>query len=103
MQRTGQQNNALHLWLGQVADAMNNAGYDLKAVLEAKPIPVSCTKENMKQNVFKPIMRALYPQYTSTTQLEKIEVSDVYEHMNRWLAQEFGISVPFPSEETPYE
>ena len=53
----------------------------------------------MKENVFKPIMTALYPECTSTTQLEKIHVTDVYEHMNRWLANEFGVSVEFPSED----
>ena len=32
----------------------------------------------------------------STTQLETTEVSNIYDVMNRWLINQFDISVPFP-------
>lgn len=97
-QRTTQQNKSIHKLCEMVAESMNDAGYDLKAVLEKKVIPVPCTKENIKENIFKPIEKALFNK-GSTTQLTTGEVTEVYEVMNRWLGQEFGIHVPFPSED----
>jgi len=35
----------------------------------------------------------------STTQLEKLQVSEIYDVMNRWLIDKFNISVPFPSDD----
>lgn len=98
-QRTPQQNKALHKYCEMVAEQLNDAGYDLKAVLEKKAIPVPCTKENIKENVFKKIEKALFPDKASTTQLTTGEVTEVYDVMNKWLGEQFKIHVPFPSEE----
>lgn len=97
MKRTLQQNKSIHLYCEQLAQALNDAGYDMTNV-EIK-IPTAFTKENVKELLFKPVMHSLYPDKTSTTQLEKIEVSDVYEVMNRATAMKFGVSLPFPSED----
>jgi len=97
MKRTDQQRKAIEVYCREVANALNDAGFDLKAVIEAKPIPVSCTQENIKEIIFKAIMKALYNK-TSTAELEKIEVNDVYMHMHKWLAEQFGINIEFPKE-----
>ena len=99
MKRTDQQRKAIEVYCRESAKALNDAGFNLKAILEAKPIDVECTQENIKDTIFKPIVQALYPEKTSTTQLTTGEVTHVYEVMNRWLAEHFGVHVPFPSEE----
>jgi len=106
--RTDQQRKAIEVYCREVANALNEAGYDLKAVLEAKPMEVSLTQENVKDVIFRRLAIALYPVdkkgevLKSTTQLETAWVDKVYDHMNRWLAQNFEHAehVPFPSEES---
>ena len=99
MTRTSQQNRALHLWLERLAEALNDAGYSVndRIVLKAE---ISFTKENLKENVFKPVMRALYPEKKSTAELGKIEITEVYDEVNRFLAQRVPVDVPpWPTEE----
>lgn len=98
MQRTTQQNKALHKYCELVAQQLNDAGYDLKAVLDKKAIPVPCTKENIKENIIKPIEKALFNKI-STTELTTGEVTEVYDVMTKWLGEQFTIYVPWPSEE----
>lgn len=99
MKRTSQQNKAIHVYCHNVALAMNEHGFDLEAILNAKKVDVPCTPENIKDVVFKGIMVVLFPEITSTTELETNQVTKVYETMNRWLGNNFGVHVPFPSEE----
>ena len=96
MQRTNQQNKALHLYCQLVADEMNAAGYDAQTAIT---LPISLTQDIVKENIFKVIMRALYPDKESTTELSTTEMQNVYEHMNSATAQKFGISMDFPSDE----
>ena len=99
MRRTEQQKKAIEVYCREVAKAMNDEGHDLKAVLTAKKVDVPCTQQNIKDVVFKGIEQALFPEKTSTTQLTTGEVNEIYDVMNRWLANNFSIHVPFPSEE----
>lgn len=98
MKRTDQQRKSIEVLCREVAGALNDSGYDLKAVLSQKAIPVPCTQENIKENIFKPIELAMFGKQ-STTELNTSEVNEVYEVMNRWLGEKFGIHVPFPCED----
>jgi hypothetical protein len=97
MNRTPQQNKALHKGFELLADALNDAGYEMKEVLAAKAVDVPWNKDTVKEVLFRPIMTAMYEK-GSTTELEKVEVSDVWDVLNRHLAENFGVSVEFPSE-----
>ena len=97
MKRTTQQNAALHKGLELLADALNDSGQDMKAVLEAKPIDVPCSKERLKDMVFKPIIIAMYDK-DSTAELTTAEVSRAWDVLMRWTGEQFGVVVPFPSE-----
>ena len=96
MQRTSQQNRALHLYCQMVADELNAAGYDAQTVIT---LPISLTQDIVKDCIFRAIMRALYPDKESTTELSTTEMQDVYENMNAATAQKFGVSIPWPSED----
>ena len=96
--RTHQQNNALHKGFQLLAEALNDAGYEMKAVLAVKEVDVPWTKESVKEVLFRPIMSAM-TEKGSTTELNTVEVSDVWLVLMRHLGENFGINLEFPSEE----
>lgn len=95
-QRTISQNSAAHLYFSQLANALNDAGYDVGTTIK---VPVDFTSETVKEYMFKPIMIALYPEKTSTTELSTVEIQKVYENLNRMTCDKFGIGLAFPSYE----
>lgn len=94
--RTSLQNRALHLYLERLAEALDGAGYDMREVIK---VPIKPTKENVKSEMLKPVLCALYPDKTSTTELTTTQMQELYEVMNQATAERFGVSVPWPSEE----
>jgi len=98
--RSSKQNNALHKGFQLLADALNDAGYEMKAVLAVKNVDVPWTKESVKEVLFRPIMEAMIEK-ESTTDLETTEVSEVWDVLVRHLGENFGVTVPFPSDEPP--
>lgn len=98
--RSQEQNAAMHLWLTWVAEALNEAGYDMQTVL-SEGAGLSWTMESAKENLWRPIQKAMLKKQ-STTELYKPEVSDVYEHLNRFLSTKFGIHIKFPDKNDLY-
>jgi hypothetical protein len=94
MDRTPQQNRALHKYCELVAEALDDAGYDMRHLIT---VPIRPTKDNVKECMFKEIMSALYPDKTSTTELSTVEMTEVYENMNRALGERLGIYVGWPT------
>lgn len=96
MQRTKSQNNSLHLYLSQVADALAREGHTMqdvvKAIRRAEIVPTGAA---MKEVVWKPLQEIILSK-KSTTELSKQDIDPVYEAMNKWLGQEFQIHIPWP-------
>ncbi len=84
-----------------LAEELNNSGYEIKKVMAVKQVDVPWTTDTIKELLYKPIMQAMHPGKTSTTQLDTKEISEVWEVLNRHLAENFGVSVQFPSDEPP--
>jgi len=78
-----------------VANALNNAGLDIKKTLVAD---VGWSSHTVKEIMWKNIQKALFNK-SSTTKLSRVEVTKVYETMNRMLGERYGIYVEFPSRE----
>ena len=97
MIRTIPQNSSGHLWLEQIAQALNAAGYTVNSK-EILRLPVPWTKGNAKELLFRPVMQAMFPDKTSTSQLTKQEWSEVVEALNLALGERAGVHVPYPSE-----
>ena len=95
--RTIQQNSALHLWLDRLAESLNEAGFSVNDGLVIQ-CEIGFTKENLKEDVLKPVMRALYPEITSTTKLSTTRIQDVYLYVDRAISERTGITVAWPSE-----
>lgn len=97
-QRTAQQNKSLHLFCKQVADELNAQGLTVQEVLSKFTMEIDWTPEAVKDLLWKRAQKA-YLKKKSTTELDKLEVDPVYEHINRFLSQPgIAIHVPFPSE-----
>lgn len=94
--RTPSQNNALHKWFELVADELNNAGYTVQIVLKER-FDVDWTKDLVKTLLWKTAQKALLEK-DSTTDLNKTDdIDQVFEPLNRFLGEKYGIFVGFPS------
>lgn len=88
--RTMAQNSAIHVDCRLIADKLNDAGYDMKAVIK-KDVDIPWTTESVKSYIWKPIMIALY-QKDSTTKLDKTgEIDKIHEVIMRELGTKFHI------------
>lgn len=91
---TPQQRKAMFLFFRKLSDALNDAGLDAKKTLKPE-MEIPWTPEMIKRCIWDPIQEALVEK-TSTTELNTIEPSKVYEIINRNMAEKFGIHVPWP-------
>ena len=93
--RTELQNSAMHLYFRMLADALNDAGLEMKAVLAAKEVDVPWDERRIKEVLWRPIQEAMTNK-ESTTELTTGEPSQIYDVLNRHLGEKFGIHVPWP-------
>jgi len=97
-QRTIQQNKSLHLYFTQLADALNETGYDMKRTLKPE-IEIPWNGETVKEYLWRPIMKAQLNK-ESTTEMTTKELDQVLETLTRHLTAKLGVLVNFPSMET---
>ena len=97
-QRSPQQQKSTEVYCRAMANALNDCGESFNNG-KLLVIDVDWTQENFKENVFKVVMNALYPDITSTTQLDTKQLGEVYENVNRFCAERVGISVSWPTKE----
>jgi hypothetical protein len=95
-QRTLAQNNAIHLWFNQLAEALADAGYDVKQVIR---VEIPWTEYMVKELLWRPVQKALYGK-RSTTELTTAEVTRIYDVINKTIGERIHVFVPFPSLET---
>ena len=99
-QRTVRQNNAMWLWLDQLSEALNDAGYDMKRTLKPH-IDIPWNKERAKEHLWDPIQEIMTKK-DSSRRISKQEVNEIQEVVARYLAQNTGVSVPFPKRPEHY-
>ena len=99
--RTHKQNASLWTWLGMLATALNDAGYDrikvLKALRDTPEVEIPNDKDSLYDEYWMKIQKAMYEQYEGSSELDTTEISKVYEVANRHSVKVFGISIPWPS------
>lgn len=91
---TRKQQNALYKYFDIVAESLNNAGFDIHAKLP--PIDISWNKITVKEILWRATQKIELGK-ESTKDLTTGEVDKVFNTLNRYLAENFGISEPFPS------
>ena len=92
--RTNRQNRALHLYFDLLSEALNDAGFDMKAVMGDVDIPF--TPGTVKSHLWLPIQKA-YLETDSTTKLKTNEITTVYDILNKHVGERTGISLSFPN------
>ena len=90
--RSLNQNSALHASMRTLKDALNDGGFDMKVVLK-EGVAIDWTEENVKKYLFQPIMKAMTGK-TSSAELNKIELSEVWDTLQRHLGEKVGVYVP---------
>lgn len=96
-QRTPTQNNAMHRYFELLAQALNDAGLDMRRTLKPE-WEIPWTAEMVKEHIWRPVQKVMLDRQ-STTQLQTIDVGEVYDVINRHMAEKHGVHVPFPSSE----
>ena len=94
--RTTQQNRALHKWFRMVSSELKEKGIDKRDFFKEGYFRV-WTEDDVKEDIFKTVQKALgYGDKTS--ELGRSEINQIIDPIMLKLA-EYGISVPFPSED----
>ena len=95
--RTARQSRALHLMFQLIADELNTNGMDMKKAFAKKPeVEIPWSGQAVKEYLWRPIMKAQLNK-ESTTKLTTIEVDQVFDTINKFFGETFGLHVPFPS------
>lgn len=96
--RTIPQNRAMHLYFTQLAEALNDAGMDMRAVIRTN-VEIPWTPVSIKEYLWRPVQNKSLRK-KSTTELTIGEIDKIYEAVNRVVGERTGVHVPFPSIET---
>lgn len=91
-QRTLTQNRALHLFCGWLAEALNDAGYDMRATLR-NDVEVPWTQASVKEYLWRPIQEALTDK-RSTTEITTVEPTEIHAVLARHLGERLGVTCP---------
>lgn len=91
--RTIRQNSAMHKYFSLLANELNNRNLSVTTVLKPEIMWNTIT---VKEAIWKPIQKALLNK-TSTAKLNRNEISEVYDVVNKAIGMKFGFYVPFPS------
>ena len=94
--RTPKQSDCLHLWIRQVAQALNEEGITQQPVIKAlqeRGLDIPWTEGSVKANIWKPVQLAMIGQ-ESTTQAGRTDYNAEYMGLCKLFAQEFGIVLP---------
>ena len=100
-QRSTKMNASLHLALTNIADDLQQQGIERRTIIEdLEGYEAPITMEWMKE-VYKSIVYTMYRK-TSTTELTNKEMIDSWEVFSKFLAEQYGISYTWPSQEALY-
>ena len=92
--RSGNQNNALHLWLDQITTEAEDRGLTLDMWLK-KPTEMKIT-ESMLKDCFREMGRVMYNK-DSTAKLDKYEFSELVFLFDKMVLERLGIDIEFPN------
>lgn len=88
--RTDQQRKSIEVFCELLAKNLNLAGLEMKIVLKPE-YKIWWTKESVKENIFKPMCKAMFNK-ESTADLEKLgQIDKVHEQIMQMLGEKFGL------------
>lgn len=90
--RTLSQNAALHKWLTDVANTLNDAGYSVMTTLR-HDAEIPWTQHSAKELLWRPVQVAMTGK-ESSTEPTKLEYPDISETIIRHLSERTGVTLP---------
>ncbi|MBL4664240.1 MAG: hypothetical protein JKY22_11980 [Flavobacteriaceae bacterium] len=96
-QRTNTQNASMHKYCELLASELNEKGLDMDLVL-SKGVSVPWNKILIKELMWRPVQLAMTDEQ-STTKPKRQDYGEIYDVINKYIAERFGIYVPWPSRE----
>lgn len=88
---TEKQFSALHVYCRNVAQELRRLDYDFRE----SEIEVQPSEELVKKHMWKAVQKTLFGS-DSTKKLTRQQTQEIYETLNRFLIERFGIHVPWP-------
>jgi len=95
MNRTTQQNKALHVYFEMLATELNDAGLDMRKALKPH-VEIPWDKNAVKEYIWRPVQEAQLGK-KSTTAITTKDLDKVFETINRYIGDKHGLHVEFPS------
>jgi len=92
--RTNTQNKSIHLYFGLLAEALNDAGYDIRRTLK-KDFDIPWTSETIKNFLWRPV-QLVYTGKKSSKNIKTKDIDKIYDIVNKNLGEKTGVYVPFP-------
>jgi len=97
-ERTENQNKSLHIYFRLLAEALNDAGFDIKKTLK-QDFDIPWTEISVKEMLWRPVQKS-YLKKNSTTKLNKTQdIDKIYDIINRAIGEKTGVYVPWPCED----
>lgn len=100
-QRTDKQNRSLHLYFQKMSELLNDGGFTVKVVLSKTP-ELDWNEKLFKEMLWRRVQRKKTGK-KSSKDLDSGEIQIVWEELNRFIGQEFGLHCPWPSIESLVE
>lgn len=95
--RTRKQQNALELYCALLAEALNDAGLDMRVVLKPE-VKIPWTQASAKNHLWRPIQKIMTGKESSKDPKSN-EYGEIYKVLDRHIAEEHHVSVPWPCKE----
>ena len=96
--RTTTQNAAMHVFFRNLAQALNDAGFDMKVFLKStsSTMPIAWNPVTVKEVLWRPVQEAMTGKH-STTEVNTVEPSDIHQQLMRKISELTGVYVEFPN------
>lgn len=94
-ERSLKQNNALHRYFSLVARELNKNGFEIQSNLNME---LNWNTTRVKELIWKEFQKVVLGK-ESTRLLTKKELTQIYDYVNRYTSEQFGISIEFPNRE----
>jgi len=93
--RTHKQNNALHVYCRQLAQMLNEGGFDMKKTLKQET-DIPWTGELVKEYLWKPVQEAVTGK-DSTSAASGEDYDKVHQVLSKHLSEKLNVYLPFPT------
>ena len=100
-QRTLAQNNAIHLYLRHISEALNSAGFSIEQVLTNFSMELNWSPELCKEIIWRTAQKRMLGKTSTKSLLKQGEIDDIVDAVTRFLGERLKIDPPaFPSLES---